>query len=441
MLIRLLLLGCVTCCWAADDAALVTKLDNYIKTFEDSNDFSGVVLVAKGDKPIFHKAYGVVNLHTSVEISTDHRFLLASLTKTFTAMAVLKLRDQGKLSLEDPVVKHLPDWPRGETLLVWHLLAHQGGLPPFYQMKIPSSFFQTNHSLKQLAELIGESEPVFEPGTENRYSNEGYVLLAYLIEKVSGMPYEEYLEEQFFKPFDMPNTMLAKSNRIVPFLTLGHVPGPPPEGLIRPGWVDYSYAVGSGALTSTSTDLYHWARAVLEKKTPDLWAEPWPWGWGKKEVGSHQGIEQTGMMPGYATLLQIYPEDDVVIIALGNVQSRNFKRFPNDLAGIIFNEPVPEVFEVNAVPIKQGFAQAAAGSYRTNKVAPFRLVNQAGQLFLQYAGATATEYLTPLSDNRFFMRSWEILLTFNMNGKGEVESVRFQAPWADEVCPKVPSNR
>src|SRR5262249_52037258 len=148
------------------------------------------------------KAYGIADATHNVLNRTETTFRVASLTKTFTAAATILLLNQGKLHLDDPLSRFLPDFPNGEHITVEHLLLHQAGVGTLDEPK----FSHGALSLNTLVQQIKMQPPLFPPGTDGRYSNEGYLLLAAVIEKVSGMSYAEYLKRNIFDPLGMRST-------------------------------------------------------------------------------------------------------------------------------------------------------------------------------------------------------------------------------------------
>src|ERR1700693_3558847 len=187
----------------APDARLAAKTDAYIRPFVESENFPGAILVARGDEILFSKAYGMANYELKVPNTPRQRFHLASLTKMFTAAAVLLLEEQGKLSTSDTVAKFLPDYPNGDKVLLEHLLTHTAGVP---NADFTEGEGRVRYTTEQLVAKFKSRPLDFEPGSRTRYSNSNYNLLAYIVEKVSGRSYGDFLKAAIFDRLGMKST-------------------------------------------------------------------------------------------------------------------------------------------------------------------------------------------------------------------------------------------
>ncbi len=423
----------------AEPSGPAAEIDAYVSRFASRGGFSGAVLVERAGAVVIEKAYGKADYELGVPNTPDTRFLLASVTKTFTAAAVLHLRDAGKLELDKPVGRHLPDFPHGDRITPRHLLSHSSGLRDFHDL---GSFDEIRLGRHTLAELIGRlrGEPLeFEPGSSNRYNNAGYVALALLVERISGRSYEEYLRAHFFGPLGMKDTGLFDRQSIIENRASGYRVGPPPAGLLNAEWFDGSYLVGSGGLYSTLGDLRKWGRAVRDKKVVDVFAEPWPYGWGRRrddETGL-EWIEQTGLLPGFQSCLKVYTNRDAAIVYLGNSQTAAFSRFKNDLETILF-ELERETFEPPplAGPPPASYRRFL-GRYQHPDAGPFRLALERGHLYLFWEKFDARRYLAPVSADTLYETSEGVFLELHTDD-GAPSRVIYRAPWGTVECPGLP---
>jgi CubicO group peptidase (beta-lactamase class C family) len=408
-------------------------LHTYIQAFEERRDFSGVVRITHKNEVLFEKAYGWTDFAKRIPVQVDTRFLTASVTKTMTAAAVVRLRDMGIWALEDPIGKYLPSFPHGKKITILHLLAHKSGVTDFHQMDEFATILQRRNSLSELVERIGREPLQFEPGTSGQYNNAGFVLLAHLIETVSGKSYESFLREQFFAPLGMNNTGLFNADGQVK----GYKPGPPPQQVVQAESFDVSYAVGSGAMTSTAADLHRWGGAIASRKPVDIFAEPWPWGWGKGEREGVKWLSQTGMMPGYICVLLVFPEEDLTVVYLGNIQSFAFNRFQKDLPAIVFgwrHEPPPTRLPK---PEQSWRFTGVEGSYDLVDIHHFKIAAQKDHYYFTWKGATESNYLLPLEGGRLYMRQEDAMLTVKRDKEGRVEGLHFKSHWTDKYCPRL----
>ncbi|RYE47083.1 MAG: class A beta-lactamase-related serine hydrolase, partial [Sphingobacteriales bacterium] len=185
----------------------VYRIDSLVNQYFENSEFNGTVLVAKRGEILLNKGYGYSNAEKKTANAAHTVFGIASITKTFTSALILKLQEAGKLSVQDPLSKFDPDFPNGNKITVHHLLTHTSGLSDYIN---DPAFRKTDQSKEQtLSAMMGffKNKPLdFEPGTKFRYSNSGYTMLGYIIEKVTGKSYASALQQLVFKPLGMENT-------------------------------------------------------------------------------------------------------------------------------------------------------------------------------------------------------------------------------------------
>ncbi len=229
--------------------------------------FSGTVLVARNGKPVFRQGFGMADQEWNAANTPDTKFRLGSNTKQFTATAILQLAEQGKLSVDDPVSKYYPDAPAAwSKITIKHLLTHTSGIPTY--TAIPKGFdteFKLHHTPEELIKLTRDKPLDFEPGSKSAYDNSGYILLGYIIEKVSGQPYADYVQAHIFGPLGMKNSGYDSSERIIPLRASGYQPGPDGAWINTP-FLDMSVPYAAGSLYSTVDDMLIWDQALLQDK-------------------------------------------------------------------------------------------------------------------------------------------------------------------------------
>lgn len=206
-------------------SAALAMIGNLIDALVKADEFSGVVLVADGDKPLFEKAYGFANVETRAPNKVDTKFNLGSIDKTFTEIAIGQLAAQGKLSLDDKLGKFLPDYPDKEAaakVTVRQLLDHRGGIGDIFGDAYRSTPKEKLRSINDFIPLFAGKPLAFEPGTKQQYSNGGYVLLGAIIEKVSGQSYYDYVDEHIFRPLGMKDTAFYDAFKPTPNMAEGY---------------------------------------------------------------------------------------------------------------------------------------------------------------------------------------------------------------------------
>lgn len=294
-------------------------------------DPGSALLVLDHGKVVRTEATGTADLRTGERITAKTNFRLASVSKQFTATAILLLRKDGKISLDDAVARHLaplPAWAAGIT--VRHLLTHTSGVPD-YDADVPDGTPQLSDA-DVLAFVRRQSAPLFAPGARYRYSNTGYALLALIVERASGQPFPDFLRHRIFRPLGMKKTVAHVEGRDrVPHRAYGHA-------RTRAGWKGSdqsptSAVLGDGGIYSNLQDLARWVRALDRCQLLDCatlaesWSPtklndgslvPYGYGWRLEERDGEPVIGHTGETRGFRNALLRYPRRGLVVILLTN---------------------------------------------------------------------------------------------------------------------------
>ena len=313
-------------------------------------------LVARGDDVLLRKGYGLANVELSVPVEPETVFRIGSLTKQFTAVGILLLQEQGKLSLEDVLSRYLPGYPEGDQITLSHLLSHTSGVKSFTELESFGSQMTRDLSPDALIDLF-KNEPLnFSPGEELSYSNSGYVLLGRIIEIVSSKPYAQFLQEAIFDPLGMNRTLYENPGEIVEKRAAGYESD---NGRIsNSGYISMTQAYAAGGLLSRVDDLMVWNRALTNnaliskesfasaKQTftlRDGRASSHGFGWRVSDYKGHQLAEHSGGIPGFTCHMLRSETDDVVIALLTN----GFPALddPTDLVFEMFCELVEDPYD------------------------------------------------------------------------------------------------
>src|SRR5579863_839059 len=208
----------------ASDSALAAKSEALIEPIVQADQFSGTVLVAKNGVPVFRKACGLANREWGIPNTPDTKFRIGSNTKQFTATAILQLAEAGKLSVDDPVSKYYSDGPATwKGITIKHLLTHTSGIPSY--TAIPHFFSgdaRLDRTPEEIIKLTQDKPLEFEPGSKFSYDNSGYIILGYIIEKISGEHYADYVQHHVFDPLGMKSTGYDVSETIIPKRASGY---------------------------------------------------------------------------------------------------------------------------------------------------------------------------------------------------------------------------
>lgn len=233
------------------------EIDQLLKQKE----FQGTAFIAQKGKILFAQAYGMANEEHQIgnTLETVHR--IGSISKQFAAVAILQLQEKNLLNVRDPIAKYLSDYPQGDKITIHHLLSHTSGVPSITDFEILPEIQRHPSNPKQVMAYFQHLPLEFEPGTNCKYSDSGYIVLGAIIEAVAGQSYEDYIQENFFAPLDMKSTYFAHNHLIIPHQAAGYcLDAKGYKG--HAAYIDMSFPHAAGALASTAEDLYKWDRAL-----------------------------------------------------------------------------------------------------------------------------------------------------------------------------------
>ena len=328
--------------------SLQTKIDSLIlKDFNDKNGPGGAFLVTHHGKTIYQKAFGKANLELGVDLTTENVFQLGSMTKQFTAVGILMLEEQGKLNVNDPVSKYIPDYPQGSKINLHHLLTHTSGIKDFTKMKSLSDIAQKEMSPKMMVDFF-KNEPVdFAPGEKFAYNNSGYVLLGYLIEIVSGESYEGFIKKHIFNKAGMNHSYYASDRKVIPNRAYGY--HKKETGYVNKTLISFSVPFSSGSLMSTLGDMLKWQNALNRnlllstEETNKAYSRyqlnngeefGYGYGWHNKAINKTPAREHGGSIFGFKTMAVYIPENDIYVIGLSNCDCNSPTKVTVDIAAL-----------------------------------------------------------------------------------------------------------
>jgi D-alanyl-D-alanine carboxypeptidase len=408
--------------------ALRDRMDAYVKRYADADFFSGVVRVSKGDRLIYENAFGYADRAWQVPNSLQTRFQIASLSKPMTAAAILLLTEEGKLSLEDKLSKFLPDFPNGDKITIEELLTHYSGLgdasaqPDYNEW---SRFPQATAALVERAKKIPRQS---EPGTTYFYSNSNYHILAFLIEKVSGQKYGDFLEQKIFKPAGMTNTAhRARDETIVSNLANGYSPTGA-SGFERAPYLDWTSKTGNGSIYATADDLLRFHRALQNGSLlkPEMLKQSYGFERKDRTVGmfwfhrqrfGHRSVYVNGSSPGFKAHFERFIDDDATVVVLSNLYIAAPSTIAEDLGAMLFDQPVnrdvPRPIRVNGADLKRFAGTFRFGDDYFVKNAVVRVEPQMDHLDLNYPATGFSIALIPIEGDRFFDRNFWSFIRFD----------------------------
>jgi CubicO group peptidase (beta-lactamase class C family) len=406
--------------------SLEQRIDALVTAEYPSDEPGATVLVAKNGKVLYRSAFGKANLELDVAMVPENVFQIGSITKQFTAVAILMLEEQGKLAVTDKLSKYITDYPKGDQVTIHQLLNHTSGIKSYTGV---ASFMEMVRTDMTPIELIGKFKDLaydFEPGEEWAYNNSAYIILGYIIEEVSGMSYEEFVEEKLFKPTGMTHSLYGSLSEIIPYRASGYQPQG--DGFKNADYLSLTLPYAAGSIMSTVDDLLKWEQAIhtnalisaaSKKKafTPGNLNSgkglDYGYGWFAGKIQGLETIEHGGGIFGYTTMGVYVPSEDVYVAVLTNRDGMS----PSDLAVKITAEAIGKSYAVNPVTLSTSQLEKWVGSYAFEDESIRFISLDNGALHSQRKGSDKLP-LIPISENEFSFEDGLVSILFgSKNGK------------------------
>ncbi|MEP0871496.1 serine hydrolase [Trichocoleus desertorum AS-A10] len=436
----------------ADISALQSAIATYLDAHFATERFMGAVLVGRRGEILFSQGYGMANLEHSVPNTTQTKFRLASLTKQFTAAAILQLQAQGLLDVQAAIATYLPDYPNGDRITIHQLLNHTAGIPNYTAFPDYATQKRLSMSVAEVVAWFKDKPLEFETGDQHRYSNSGYTLLTHILETVSEQPYAEYVRSHLFEPLGMTSSGYDTDWDILPHRASGY--DLTDTGYGNAEFIDMSVPTGAGGLYSTVEDLYKWdqaldTEAVLgDRAKAQMFAATVPvseagekvyygYGWIVAEQLGRKHITHGGGIDGFCTIISRYPDDQVTVIVLSNVSNAAVAEIGAGLAAIAFGEPykLPKVYQ--EVAIDPAIYAGYVGEYQLAPEKILAITAESDQLLVQLTGQGKLK-IYPTSPTHFFLRIVDAQLTFEVDEQGQAQKVTLHQSGQDLPAPRMP---
>jgi len=425
------------------------KANQLIKEALPHNEHALSVLVAKGDDLLFEQVVGYADVASERMADKETTFRIGSVTKQFTASAILKLEEMGKLKVTDPLSKYIKDFPKGDEVTIHHLLTHTSGIKSYTDKP---DFIDSVEKPVATEELVDEIKMLgydFEPGEKWKYSNSGYYLLGYIIEQVSGKPYAKFLNKNLFKPAEMEHSGVYNNEEEYKNEALGYMSANDSIKLAT-DW-DMTWAGGAGNIFSTSRDLLSWNQHVfhgdilsqgsLDKahspvKLNDGSNYPYGYGWSVSDYRGLPSIGHSGGLHGFLSYLVYYPTIDATVVVLSNASPPLHvvpAKFGQELTQIFFEEYLTENEEV---AVNTDMYKLYAGQYEYPGGAIMTITVEDNKLFAKLGGQSKYE-IYPKGDHQFFWKVVDAEITFHVNDNGLVDYATHKQSGFSNQVPKI----
>ena len=414
--------------WAASSFAQdAARMEEVVQSYVRARTFAGAVLVARGSDVVLSKGYGAANLEWDIPNTPTTKFRLGSVTKQFTAAAILLLDERGKLTLDDPIGKHIPDAPAAwGKITIFNLLTHTSGIPNFTSLPDYASLKLQDTPVAKTIASVRDKPLDFAPGERMNYSNSGYLVLGYLIERVTGGSYETFVTDNIFTPLGMKDSGYDSNIRIIQRRASGYMPSA--SGPVNAGYVHMSIPHAAGALYSTTEDLLRWEQglfggklispASLAKMTTPF-KNNYALGVAVQTASGRKVVQHGGGIDGFNTYLAYYPDTKTTVAVLANINGEAPTQIAAKLADLAHGGTVTLTSERKEISLPVATLSKYVGTY---EVAPgvtmmMRLVGD--HLTTQLTGQGQIPVYAE-SETKFFLKVVDAQVEFFTDANGDV---------------------
>ena len=370
----------ISCNAQKNDATINQKLDKIVQKYFDNQEFIGAVLIANNANIILNKGYGYADIENKIENTPTTNFFLASISKLFTIACISELKNEGLLNYNTPLSEYIPDYPRGKEITIEHLIEHKSGIVDVVNER-PYAFKKTFTSIPDLIEEFKYLPLNFTPGERYQYCTSGYILLAFIIEKVSGMSYSDYIQKNIFDKLNMTDSY-SVINRFPENQAVGY--DKVDKKFIQSEYFSPSQFVGAGNLSSTLEDMYKWYNGLYKTH----------------KISIDNQCTYLGRISGWTCTAFLFHEHaDYVIIILSNYGDAPVSEMGNELTNKLWeNIQTPNRLSSYELKRFEGFYD-----YRDDGVLAVSEID--GHLYAQLSGQFENE-IYPISENEFV---WKVV--------------------------------
>lgn len=433
LLIVFALMGTSVFSQLTESKTLTTEFDKLLSAEFKPGEPGATILVSRNGEVLYKKALGMASLELNIPMQVDNVFWIASIGKQFTAIAILQLIEQGKLNLQDEITRFIPDYPtQGNKITIEHLLTHTSGIHNYAGLKDPEKKLTGDVSLSQVIDFFKDLPMRFAPGTKWEYSNSGYLLLGYIIEKISGKSYPQYLEENIFKPLGMANSFFADNKRIIKNRVGAYSAGE--MGFENSRYLNPTIIYSAGAIQSTVGDFFKWHQAVhsyklvkketLEKaftnyKLAGGKETDYGYGWKLGFVYESPSIWHGGSIEGFGDIEIYLPREDVFVVVFSNCDCY----YPKDIAAKLAALTVGKRYDYLEIRIESSILKKYAGLYENQK-GQQRIISIADNRLYSQLGRGPKSELKAYQQNMFFFKDDPLkTIEFSRNQKAGVSAL------------------
>ena len=420
-IIAAVVIGLVAVSAAAQDAA--ARMDQVVQSYVPAR-FMGTVLVARGDAVVLSKAYGVANLEWNIPNTPATKFRLGSLTKQFTAASILLLEERGKLKVDEPVKTYLPDAPAAwDKITIFNLLTHSSGIPNFTSFPDYAATQAFATPVEKIVARFRDKPLDFAPGEKMSYSNSGYLLLGYLIERISGGSYATFVQDNIFTPLGMKDSGYDSNSAVILRRASGYAPSP--TGPVNAGFIHMSIPHAAGALYSTTEDLLKWQQALngarvvsaasLQKMTTPFKGD-YAFGLVVRTVNGRKMIAHGGGIEGFNTAMSYFPDEKLSIVVLSNINGPTADELGSKLEALAHGGTVTLPTERKETTVAASLLASYVGTYELRPGVAVSITVDGNQLSGQLTGQQKFPIYAE-SDTLFFFKVVDAVIEFDKDAR------------------------
>ena len=412
-----------------DRAALAARVDTIALGAMAAERIPGLsIAVVRGADTVLARGWGYADLENRVPATVQTVYRIGSITKQFTALAILQLAEQGRLSLDDTLQRFVPTFPApGRRVTIRHLLTHTSGIPSYTSIgRAWREKMRLDLPHDSLLALVRDRAPDFAPGERWLYDNTGYYLLGMVIEAAAGQPYPQYLAQHLFAPLGLRATTYCDTRPIIADRAQGYQVDS--TGVVNSDFISMTQPFAAGALCSTVRDLLAWQRALAGDRllrpggyatmsTPGRLtngtATSYGFGLGMTTENGHRHIGHGGGINGFSAMLSAYPDDSLIVVVLANSEDANTGRIAQRIARAAFGIAEPVVRDLAVSAAEQA---RFAGTYRLNDALDLRVFGRGDSLMVQATGQGVSRLLS--QGGGVFLASFDpaVRIVFEMAG-------------------------
>jgi CubicO group peptidase (beta-lactamase class C family) len=432
------------------DSSALEKLLN--ETFPADSP-GAAVLVVHNDAVLFRKGFGMANLELKVPVDPEQVFRVGSITKQFTAVAILQLVQAGKIKLDDDISTYVPDFPSvGHKVTIAQLLNQTSGLPSYTDEKTWFTTWRQDLKPSDLLAFTKGKPPLFTPGTDWAYSNTNYILLGEVVAKVSGESYASYVQTKLLGPAGMQRSQFDNADDVIPGRASGYAVAGPKKWK-NAAYLSMTHPYAAGALVSTVDDLWKWdkalsggslidlkllAQAYSDTVLPDGRSTGYGYGWQIGTFGRLKTVEHGGGINGFSAYEMKVPDAGLYVAILSNNEGAGALVGTGALAFRVAKAVLGDPSDAKPVTIRPESLKDFVGVYRIKGSGKRAVTMADGKLFVQRTGGTKSPSLVPVSETEFILEDFGVHYRFTRGQDGRVNGlVAKPRVGMDEVCPKV----